>query len=297
MNSLPMRYLFLALVTVFTIGTAAAQIRVDLLVHRSNFIRYEPVIATVRITNMTGAELELADDGAKKWFGFNIENSAGTPVPPYNPDYQLSPVSIGPGQSLERSVNITPLYPITEFGIYRVRAAVYVKELGKYFSSYPPLNIEVTEGRLIWQQTVGVPGTGEMRTITVMTHRLPNTTQLYLRVEDKENGKVYCTHQLGRTVSLKKPEIELGPANTVNILQNVAPKSYMYTEVGLNGEVLQRRQYDAIKDVPVLKRNETTGELAVVGGTYLDPNAPVPEIKKEPPPKVGDRPIAAPSSE
>ena len=84
----------------------------------------------------------------------------------------------------------TPLYPLSEFGTYRVRAVIYVSQLGKYFVS-PQLNIEITEGRQLWQQTVGVPeglGQGRARTFTILAHRLPRTTMLYLRVEDKEAG-------------------------------------------------------------------------------------------------------------
>lgn len=282
------------------VDSAVAQVRVDLKLRRSIFVRYEPVIATVSITNMTGSELNLSDDGNRKWFGFVIEDSNGTPIPPYNPDYRLTPVTIGPGQSIERSVNITPLYPITEYGIYRVKPVVYVGALKKYFSPARPLNIEVSEGRMIWQQTVGVPdgepGAGELRTITLLSHRLPDYTQIYLRIEDKTNGRVFCTHQLGRTVSFNRPQIELSPANTIHILQNTAPKAYMFTEVALDGRVLDRKEYQAITDAPTLRRNQQTGELAIVGGTYIDPAAVAQQAPQTPPPSVGARPVAAPAA-
>ena len=107
--------------------------------------------------------------------GIQIETVDGRPLPPINPHYQNQTVEIEAGQRLARSINITPLYPLSEFGTYRVRAAVYVSQLGKYFVS-PQLNIEITEGRQLWQQTVGVPeglGQGRARTFTVLAHRLP----------------------------------------------------------------------------------------------------------------------------
>lgn len=282
------------------VDSALAQVRVDLKFRRSIFVRYEPVIATVRITNMTGSELNLFDDGNRKWFGFVIEDSKGTPVPPYNPDYRLTPVTIGPGQSIERSVNITPLYPITEYGVYRVKPVVYVASLKKYFSPGQPLNIEISEGRQLWQQTVGVPegqpGTGEMRTITLLSHRLPDHTQLYLRIEDKSNGKIFCTHQLGRLISFNRPQIELSPSNTIHVLQNTAPKAYVFTEVGLDGRVLDRKEYQAVTEAPTLRRDPQTGELAVVGGMYIDPAAVAQQAPQTPPPSVGARPVAAPGN-
>jgi hypothetical protein len=280
------------------LSAASAQVRVDLSLRRSLFIRYEPVVAIVTITNLSGRELELADDGNRQWFSFHIESAAGELVPPYNPDYSLASVRLGPGERIQRAVNITPLYPITEFGIYRIRATVYSSQIGRYFSSAPLLNIEVTEGRLLWQQTVGVPGAdGDDRTLTVLSHRLPEDTQLYLRIEDKDRGLVFCTMQLGRTLSFSKPQIETDAENQVHILQNTSPRTYIYTHVDLNGHVVERKEYlGSATARPVLRRTQTGG-FEVVGGTYLDPEAAKRQEQAAPPTSINDRPVPLPKSE
>jgi hypothetical protein len=289
---------FLALLLALcALADAGAQVRVDLSLRRALFIRYEPVVAIVTITNLTGAELELADEGNRQWFSFHIESADGALVPPYNPEYSLQSVTIGPGQSIKRAVNITPLYPITEYGIYRVRATVFVNQTGRYFSSNPPLNIEITEGRLLWQQSVGAPGEGGTRTLSVLSHRLPDDTQLYLRIEDKERGMVYCTMQLGRTVSFSKPQIETDAENQVHILQNTSPRTYIYTHVDLGGKVVERKEYTGTESSrPVLRRTQNGG-FAVVGGTYVDPNAVQQQQQAAPPPSINDRPVPLPKSE
>jgi hypothetical protein len=294
--------LVLAVGLLGAIADASAQVRVDLSLHRSLFIRYEPLVAIVSITNLSGRDLNLADQDNHKWFSFHIESAAGALVPPYNPDYSLSPVQIPAGQSIKRAVNITPLYPLSEYGIYRVRATVFDPESKRFYSSNPPLNVEITEGRMLWQQTIGVPDdgkneAGQTRTATLLSHRLPDETQLYLRIEDRENGLIFCTHQLGRLVSFNKPEVEIDAQNQIHVLQNTAPRMFLYTEVGLDGQILDRKQFaGSTESRPTLRRN-TAGGYQVVGGTFLDPTKVVQDQTAPPPPSVSDRPVALPKAQ
>jgi hypothetical protein len=290
--------LALACCVLATFHEAAAQVRVDLSLKRGLFIRYEPVVATVTITNLSGSQLQLADEGNHKWFSFMIESASGALVPPYNPDYALSPIAIGPGESVKRTVNVTPLYPLSEYGIYRVRATVFDANTRRYYSSNPPLNIEITEGRLIWQQEVGAPDGQGTRTITLLSHRLPDSTQLYLRIEDKEKGIVYCTHQLGRLVMAGKPDILIGEGNEIYILQNVAPKLFLFTHSTLDGKIVERKQYTGDQNVRPALRRSADGGIKVAGGVFRDPEAiRAQQEKAGPPPSASDRPAPLPGAE
>ncbi len=274
-------------------GPLRAQILVDLSIKRTLYIAYEPLLATVRITNLSGNRLLLADVEGKKWFGFEIETLDGRPIPPSDPNYEIAPLQIESGESISRTVNLTQLYPLSDFGSYRVRASVYSTELANYFSS-PPLTIEITEGRLIWQQTVGVPGVesgaGSSRTISLLSHRLPERTDLYLRIEDKSVGLVYCTHRLGDFIAYGKPDVALDSVNTIHVLQNAAPHLFIYSKVALDGKILERTSFQAPKDRPQLKRS-AEGSVVVVGGISFDPRAtPTPALI----PKLSDRPPILP---
>ena len=287
--------LFLALI-VFLPTKLHAQILVDLSIKRSMYIAYEPLLATVRISNLSGNPLLLADVEGKKWFGFQVETLDGRPIPPSNPDYEIDPIKVGPGESLTRTINLVQLYPITDFGSYRIRASVYSAELSNYFSS-PPLTIEITEGRLLWQQIVGVPARdgirGGSRTISLLSHRLTERTDLYLRIADKDAGIVYCTHRLGDYISYGKPDIMLDASNIIHVLQNNIPHEFIYTKVGLDGKILAQLSYNAPKSRPQLKRFED-GTISVVGGSLFDPKAtPTPGII----PNLSDRPVPLPTPE
>ncbi len=274
---------------------AMAQVQVDISLKRNLYIVYEPVLVTVTVTNLSGNALMLADSGRDKWFGFQLETLDGRPIPPLDGEYSNEPVELGPQQKISRTVNLTPIFPINEFGGYRVKANIHVPQTSRFFTS-PSLNFEVTDGRVMWQKTVGVPdgspGAGSTRTISLLSHRLPQSTQLYIRIEDKPSGIVYCTHQLGRFLTFGNPNVLLDTRNNVHILQNAAPKAFIYSKIGLNGEVLDRKSYNEFSSRPLLRRG-SDGSVVVVGGQAYDPNAPPPEQSL---PSMHDRPVDLPSA-
>ncbi|MFZ4682224.1 MAG: hypothetical protein ACOYMS_06960 [Terrimicrobiaceae bacterium] len=285
------RRVFLALLMFLGIS-AQAQVRVDIAFKRNLYMLYEPIMCTVTITNQTGRTLELADTPRDKWFSFQIETTSGIPLPPVNPDYQNQPVTIESGQKLVRTINLTPLYPLSEFGTYRVQAAVFPAQIGRMFVS-PKLNIDITEGRLLWQESVGVPegaGAGSSRTYSILAHRLPQTTMLYLRVEDKDAGIIYCTTQLGRFITFGSPDVVIDATNQVHILQNTAPRAFLYSHINVNGKIQKQQAYQVFKERPYLVKQDNA--IAVVGGVPYDPNAKTPE---ELLPKLGDRPVPMPT--
>jgi hypothetical protein len=157
--------------------------------------------------------------------------------------------------------------------------------------------VEITEGRLLWQQTVGVPGPAGVengtRTISLLSHRLSERTDLYLRIEDKQAGIIYCTHRLGDFISYGKPEIQLDASNTIHILQNNIPREFIYSKVGLDGKILDRATLSAPKERPQLVRSKD-GTVYVLGGIAYDPKAtPTPGVI----PKLSERPVALPTPE
>ncbi len=288
--------LHLAALLLFFGGAAAhAQIQVDIAIKRGLFIRYEPILATVSITNLSGNDIELVDEDHNPWFSIEVQTTDGRPIPPVGGTYANTPLAIKAGEKIARTINLTPLFPLSEFGAYRIRAIVYAAPIRRFFKS-PSLTIEITDGRIMWQKTVGVPdgepGAGTSRTYTLLSHRLSQSTQLYVRVEDTANGVVYCTHQLGRFLTFGMPEILLDRQNQLHVLQNAAPKTFLYSRIGLNGQVLDRKSFNEFSTRPLLRR-DTAGDVRIVGGQEFDPTAPPPEQSL---PTLGDRPVALPTN-
>src|SRR5439155_22632844 len=137
-------------------AAAEAQIQVDVKFKRLQYIAYEPVVATLSITNLAGRDIDLHDADGQSWLGFEITGNEGQPIAPINAENAQAPLKIGSGQRVTQQVNLTPLYPVHDFGTYHVRTNVYFADLGKFFYS-PSRVFEVTDARPIWHQTVGIP--------------------------------------------------------------------------------------------------------------------------------------------
>jgi hypothetical protein len=250
----------------------------------------------VTINNLSGRPLLLENSDHHRWFGFNIESADGRIIPPSNADYALAAAAVGPGEKLTRSVNLTPLFPLHEFGLYRVKASVYVAAFARYFSS-PPLAVEITDGRPIWQEVVGIPGNGgehDLRTITLLSHKLSRSTRLYVRIENREHGRVYATHQLGQFLTFGRPEVLLDVDNQIHILQNTLPKQFLYTHLGLSGEILAQQAFNDAGSRPRLVK-EAGGTVKVAGGRPFTPGAEDPQDEATTD-KLGDRPVPLPGS-
>ena len=70
---------------VLLLATAAqGQIQVDLKFKRLQYIAYEPVVATVAITNLAGRDIELRDADGQSWLGFEITGNEDQPIAPLN---------------------------------------------------------------------------------------------------------------------------------------------------------------------------------------------------------------------
>lgn len=286
------------LVPIFLVLLAAethAQIQVTLSMKRRLHIIYEPIIATVSVTNLAGRDIVLRDSGANNWFSFQVETGEGLVVPAVNPNYSLEPFPIKAGETVRRTVNLTELYQVHNFGMFRVRASIYWDDAGRYFSSGKE-TIEITDGKVIWEKTVGVPegqeGAGQLRNMTLLKHRLPKENMLYARVIDRDQGVVFCTYALGRILQTGDPAAMLDVQNDLHVLQIIGPKTYLYSRVGVNGEWKGHTTFTATKSRPALRLN-SGGEVTVVGGQR---EATPVDVESPDVPKISDRPPGMPES-
>lgn len=289
--------LLLAVALLFAaLASGHAQIGVDISIKRRLFIKHEPVLATVSITNQTGRDIVLTDTKEAQWFSFQITGEGDQFVPARNLDYHLDPLSIRAGETLKRTVNLNELYSLGDFGIYRIRANIYFDGMDKYFSS-KPTHIEITEGRILWRQNAGVPdgakNAGQTHTFSMLAHQRGEQNLLYVRVEGQDDATIYCTSPLGRLIDGVPPQMQFDSANNLYVLQLIGQKSYILSKIGVNGEFLGQTHYSAPKTRPYL-RKQADGTLQLVGGKRED-------IAQNPadlpaPPKLSDRPVGLPKN-
>ncbi len=294
-----MKTLFPALLAILAFAIAVppahSQISVGLGIKRRIFMVHEPVIATVTLTNNSGRDLTLADTAELQWFGFQITGANDSIVPPRNPDYKLDPISLRPGETVKRSVNLNTLYSLGEFGLFRIRATIYSDDFKKVFTSRPG-SIELTEGRHISSQTIGVPqnqeNAGKMHTFSLLKHQQGENTMLYVRIEDRDEGVIYGTYALGRLLEGVPPQAQFDASNNFYVLQLIGQRAYVLSKIGVNGEFLGQTNYSAPKTRPTLRRL-ADGTLQIIGGRREDAVAQN-TAPAEPPAKLSDRPPGLP---
>jgi hypothetical protein len=288
------RILPCACVLLFT-TPAKGQIQVDLKFKRLQYIAYEPVVATVAITNLAGRDIELQDANGQSWLGFEVTGNEGQPIAPLSGENAQPPLKIEAGQRLTRQIDLGPLYPVHDSGAYHVRTNVYFADLGKFFYSGTGV-FEVTDARPIWQQTVGIPtgvaAAGEVRTYSLLTNRFPDHTSLYVRVQDKDTGVVYATYSLGRAIAFEQPQAEIDRANQLHVLHCAAPHAWSYSRIGLNGQQLEHSSFMETQTRPRLVHSGN-GEVAVRGGMIDTPA----QNSRNNAPKLSARPPGLPKED
>lgn len=271
---------------------AHAQIEVGLDMKRSLFMRGEPVEATVTIRSLAGKDIMLADDEGSRWFGFQIMKGSDSPVGPYSGDYRNAPQMLLNGGSMKRTVDLLKLYPVNEYGSYTVRAAIYFQETGKYITS-APLKLDISEGRKLWSQTVGVPaakeGAGDYRVVSLLTFPHPKELVLYARVEDEKSGNVFGTYPLGRLLTGTVPGHEFDRENTLHVFHMFGPSQHYLSKIGVNGEWMGQTVWQSGKGRAFVRKRED-GKMVIVGATRSSEKPPPgPDV-----PRLSDRPVVLP---
>jgi hypothetical protein len=293
-----------------------AQIEVHMDIPRHLYLSYEPIVATVSITNNTGRDLTLEDKAPDHWFTFEIMNNDGTPIPARADEQNLQPstdpasgaiassttaifserppLTIPMGETVKRKVNLVNLYPISDYGVYHVRAVIYFDAMDKYFASRG-VGFEVSEGKTLWQKTVGIPdgqqNAGQMREFELVSFQQPKDNMLYVRIQDHDAGIVYATYPIGSIISGYDPQAEVDALSQLHVLLMAAPKEYLYTRLGPNGEMLGQDDYTDLKTRPHLRRMEN-GDVLIAGGIQVLPKTASQAADNGP--KLSDRPAGMP---
>ena len=295
-SSGPMKFLVQLALFLFLAAAAQAQIQVELKFKRLQYVAHEPVMAIVKITNLAGRDIDLHDENGQHWFGFEVNAGEGRLLAPLRQNAPERALHVEVGKTVTRKIDLTPVFPVHDLGSYHVRANVYFADLNKFFYSQTKV-FQIADARPIWQRTVGipdgVPGAGEVRTYSLLSNRSPDHTSLYVRVENKNSGVVYTTFSLGRAIAYDEPQAELDRANQLHVLHCAAPRSWAYSHIGLNGELLAHSTFMETKTRPRL-RHVADGVIAVSGGMLDLPGA---QSARSPDPKQSVRPRAVPADD
>lgn len=259
---------FLGLLTgcLGAVGPARAQLDLRLETPKSSYLQYAPIPVTVRLKNLGGEELVLAEGEKGPWLEMIVQSTDGIVL---NPDRPLTPpaLTLKPGESRNLPLDLAPHFLVREPGGYRVRASVRLSSGSTLMTE--PLSFLIGRGEIVWS----VPrGEGKERRIfsLVKFYEDPNVG-LYLRVEVPEQNLVYPTRRLGPFLPLGKPTAEFDSENHLHLLYTVAPGQHRITVVNQDGAPLREENRQETLEKPRLKKSPD-GLVDVEGGTVILPS-------------------------
>lgn len=244
-----------------------SQVTVEVILDQEVFLRDESLPVQVRITNRSGQTLKLGRE--TDWLSFAVENRDGNSVsrvgdPPVKEEFSLESSMVA-----SRRVDLAPYFNLSNPGRYLVTATIKIPEWTQEVAS-KPRNFDIVRGTKLWEQTVGVPGSGaapEPRKYILHQAQLKRLT-LYVRITDEGEFKTFRLMPVGTLVSFSRPEAQVDKTSNLHLLFQSGPRSFTYTAVTANGDVIVRQSHAYTASRPNLRADED-GRIRVVGGERL----------------------------
>ena len=266
---------------VFVLAPASwlhAQVSVEIVLDQEQYLRDESLPVKVRISNLSGQTLHLGKE--EDWVSFTVESLSGFLVP------RTADPKLGAAFDLESSltatkeVNLMPCYGLGRPGRYTVTASVKIPQWNQELITKPK-TFEISNGTKVWEREFGVPATNappEVRKYTLIQANFLKQMRMYVRVTDAADAKVFRVIPIGQLLSFSHPEAQIDKTSRLHLLFQSGPRSFIYTIIAPDGELIARQIHDYTDTRPVL-RSGPDGRFLIVGGvrrpTSYDLPAPV----------------------
>ncbi|MCE0524170.1 MAG: hypothetical protein LV480_14790 [Methylacidiphilales bacterium] len=249
---------------------APAQVRVSVQTERNNYLLYERVDLLVTVANAGEGDLLLDNNEGQPWLSFLVSKHNRLPVRPER-DARFKPITLKVGESKTFRVNLTPLFSFREEGSYTAAAVVDLPGEGQVISDGVPFTVQ--RGRTVWSQVRPVDGSQRVYSLVRFSPD-PNTTYLYLRVEDPSENIVYANLALGEVVAFIDPDVFFDPQGNIHVLQPVAMSTYLYSRADSSGKILHQGIFTTFQLIPPRLAQLQDGNVVVLGGLEENLNTP-----------------------
>ena len=278
----------IAVIALFSIGQAEAQLAASLKMTKKQFLAGESVMAVITVTNHAGRELVFQSDGRFQWLDISIKNSKGTIVSRRGRKF-FGPMKIGAGQTLAREVDLTQNFQLTEPGNFSAVAVIHPPGNTTEGTSTNRVFFSQSPGRPYWTQKVGIPGkTDQTREFRILNFSGDSKSQIYAQVRDGRTGEQIRTFLLGDALMLRKPSATIDRNQRLHVIFLTTPTMWAHYEIDTEGRVASQQihQRGAIGDPQLI----TTGDGSVRVGNSIpyDAKAAAESLKKTR--KASDRP-------
>ena len=280
------RYFFVSVfftLILFVTKESNAQLIVNMNLPKTNYLSYEPMVATVTVYNRAGNDVVLGGPKGRGWMSFDVYRD-GQLLSPRSFDGGFETMLLKAGRSVTKKVDINRLYPVADYGSYTINASVYFPPRRSYFSS-KKRRVNVTDARAFWKQSFGFSqGRNKLasfRQFSLHEHRESANSALYVRLRETKGTKVYCTFSLGRFINVRKPQATIDAQNRLHVMHMISPRIYSHAKVSPEGAFLGNEYFRETTETRPSLVIDAGVSVKVVGGIAYDPNK-APEAEKLP---------------
>ncbi len=242
----------------------SAQIQVGIQIDRDQFLLYEPIPVKLTVLNNSGAPLKTSGD----WLSFIITEQNGAGIRKDN-KLTIEPLALESGNRKTITINITPLYSIRELGAYHVQGVVEIEGVQHVT---PVTMVNVANGVTVWSESKPVNGVQRVYSLIRFSPSSTNT-QVFARIEEPSENKVYATYSLGDMVSFITPESKFDSQGFLHVLHPKGQGFYRYSRITSSGVLENQADYRSSSQGRPALQLGTDGVVMVQGGQSTEGRA------------------------
>lgn len=246
-----------------------AQVTVEVVLEQEQFLPGEALPVAVRITNRSGQTLRFGRD--EDWLTFAVESRDGFVATKLEEVPVIGEFELESSKRATKRVDLAPYFNLGKPGRYAIVATVNIREWNQQVSA-PPKPFDIINGAKLWEREFGVPRapgsteTPEVRKYVLQqANYLRTQLKLYVRLTDLSGTKVYKVFPIGPMVSFGQPEPQVDKFSNLHVLYQTGPRSFTYTIIDPDGEVIGRQRHEITSTRPRLW-SDKEGKFQVVGG-------------------------------
>jgi len=250
----------------------AAQVQVVMKMTKTEYVANEAVQAVLTLTNRAGRDVKLYSEGPLSWLDFELKNQRGVPMSPIRGMVIFQAVDLPAGQSVSKTFTLSNHYRVDEVGRYSGFATVHMPGTSsRSVISSNRIRFDVTQARVIYRQTVGVPGSKAIREYRVMSFTSNKKSLLYVEVEDQASGRTLQTYSLGEALMFRKPAFTVDGTSNLNVLYLSTPSLFTHVQIDPAGKFLGQTYFKRAATGTPRFVTFANGQVQVAGGVPYDP--------------------------
>jgi hypothetical protein len=250
---------------------AQAQVEITWSLAHNRTVLMEPIMATVRIANYSGHDLDLTPRGNAR-LTFDVEDQPTSTVRTTGQPLVRQALIIPAGDTREVEVNLLDGYRILKGQSYMLKPVLEFDGV-RFFGER--LSLEVQPGIALLERDYGMRSSAAARSVSLrMIHREPGD-RLFFRIDNSSTGYCLAVYELGRMIRFFVPCLEQDRDGVFHVLHQSGPERFVHSTFDADGAPRGMTVYSAEMGSIRLARQED-GTVEVTGGTaYVeDPENP-----------------------